>query len=85
MTLRDDNQPDWPPSSSAAAHPEGTRKYGSTGQLWQVRSGQWVRLTMPRVVPGVNGERTPVCDHDWEEGNPGVMNSHRCLRCGEWR
>lgn len=37
-------EPDWPPQSSAARLPEGTRKYGSTGQLFEARNGQWVRV-----------------------------------------
>lgn len=41
---------DWPPRQSAFLLPEGTRKYGSTGQLWEVRSGQWVR-SIGRPVP----------------------------------
>jgi len=40
---------DWPPVSSAWAHPEGTRKYGSTGQLWEVRNGQWWRVDDGRL------------------------------------
>lgn len=44
------DQPDWPPRSSAGDYPEGTRKPGSTGQLWQVRNGQWVRLTAPKLA-----------------------------------
>lgn len=45
-----DFAPDWPPQDSAASYPEGTRKYSSTGQEWQVRNGQWVRLTKPKLV-----------------------------------
>jgi len=37
-------EPDWPPQSSASKLPEGTLKYGSTGQLWEVRGGVWVRV-----------------------------------------
>jgi len=36
--------PDWPPRSSAWVYTEGTSKRGSTGQLWEVRNRQWVRL-----------------------------------------
>lgn len=25
------------------------------------------------------------CDHDWETVNPGIINSQRCMRCGQWR
>lgn len=45
---------DWSPAAMAAAYAEGTRKYGSTGQLWEVRNGQWVRVDDPergRLVP----------------------------------
>lgn len=45
-----DDQPDWMPRSSARDYPEGTIKHGSTGQRWQVRNGQWVRLTTPKTV-----------------------------------
>jgi len=34
---------DWMPRESAVGLPEGTRKQGSTGQWWEVRSGQWMR------------------------------------------
>jgi hypothetical protein len=37
-------QPDWPPRSSAFNWPEGTRRHGSTGQLWEVKDGIWVRV-----------------------------------------
>jgi len=36
--------PDWPPRDSAWEYPEGTQKYGSTGQLFEVRNKQWVRV-----------------------------------------
>jgi hypothetical protein len=41
------DEPDWPPQDSASSHPEGTLKYGSTGQQWKVENGQWVRLNSP--------------------------------------
>lgn len=46
-------QADWPPRSSAWQLPEGTKRYGSTGQLWQVTSGKWVRVVhiVPTVLP----------------------------------
>lgn len=44
--------PDWPSKASASDYPEGTRKAGSTGQVWQVRDGQWVRLTTIKLVSG---------------------------------
>lgn len=43
MTTHDDS-PDWPPVHSAWQLPEGKRRYGSTGQLWEVRGQQWVRI-----------------------------------------
>jgi len=36
--------PAWPPAASAANYPEGFIASGSTGQRWQVRNKQWVRL-----------------------------------------
>jgi hypothetical protein len=36
--------PDWPPRASARDYSEGTRKHGSTGQVWEVRNGAWVRI-----------------------------------------
>ncbi len=37
-------EPDWPPASTAVGEPEGTRRYGSTGQLFEVRGQRWVRV-----------------------------------------
>lgn len=39
-----DEQPDWQPRASAIGLPDGHQRHGSTGQLWEVRSGQWVRV-----------------------------------------
>lgn len=36
--------PDWPPKSSAARLRDGTTRYGSTGQLFEVKNGRWVRV-----------------------------------------
>lgn len=36
--------PDWPPRDSAWRFDEGTLKYGSTGQLFEVRHRRWVRV-----------------------------------------
>lgn len=36
--------PDWPPAGSAIGLPDGARGRGSTGQTWEVKNGQWVRL-----------------------------------------
>jgi hypothetical protein len=45
------DKPDWMPQYSASSYPEGTIKSGSTGQRWQVRGGQWVRLTKLEAAP----------------------------------
>jgi hypothetical protein len=37
-------QPDWPPARSAIGLQDGERHYGSTGQLFEVRNQQWVRV-----------------------------------------
>jgi hypothetical protein len=42
---RDD--PDWPPRVSAFDFPEGTKRRGSTGQLFHVKDRQWVRIADP--------------------------------------
>lgn len=39
--------------------------------------------SLPR--PYTDGEKVDQCDHDWEQVNPGVMDSHRCLKCGTWK
>ena len=36
--------PDWPPRVSATGLREGHRRFGSTGQLFEVRNGRWVRI-----------------------------------------
>ena len=36
--------PDWPPAASAYGLQEGYRRHGSTGQLFEVKNGQWVRV-----------------------------------------
>lgn len=46
-----DEMPDWPPRASAIGLPEGEKRRGGTGQLWQVREGRWVRLKALRAVP----------------------------------
>jgi hypothetical protein len=38
---------DWPPIDSAWRYEEGTRKLGSTGQLWEVHDQRWVRINEP--------------------------------------
>lgn len=37
-------KPDWPPRLSAEGLPEGHRRFGSTGQLFEVRDSRWVRV-----------------------------------------
>jgi hypothetical protein len=59
MTDTPENEmPDWPPQASAWQLPEGTRRYGSTGQLFEVKGQRWerVRTGKPRLVV-TNGER----------------------------
>lgn len=52
-----DEMPDWPPQVSASGLPENETRYGSTGQLFQVRSGRWVRVRGLKVMSSVpNGE-----------------------------
>lgn len=36
--------PDWPPRMSAVGLRDHTLCRGSTGQTWEVRNGQWVRM-----------------------------------------
>lgn len=48
--------PDWPPRTSASEFPEGFRRYGSTGQLFEVRNRQWTRVDSP--PPSVLENRT---------------------------
>jgi hypothetical protein len=36
--------PDWPPRDTASQYPEGYAKRGSTGQLFEVKYGRWVRV-----------------------------------------
>lgn len=43
-------QADWPPRSSAWQLPEGTKRYSSTGQLWRVESGRWLRIPEPATI-----------------------------------
>lgn len=40
-----EGRPDWPPAGSAHDVPNGTKRRGSTGQLFQAIGGQWVRLS----------------------------------------
>lgn len=47
-------QPTWEPQRSAVGVPDGERAYGSTGQLFEARNGQWVRVVEndPRLPGG---------------------------------
>lgn len=38
---------DWPPRSSAVGLVNGTRRHGSTGQLFEAQDGQWSRMDYP--------------------------------------
>lgn len=42
--LRPNETPDWPPAGSASDFPNGHEQRSSTGQIWRVVSGQWVRV-----------------------------------------
>jgi hypothetical protein len=46
--------PDWPPHASALHFSEGHQSYGSTGQLFVVKNGQWERVRPATVT---NGDR----------------------------
>lgn len=48
--ITSDKAPDWMPAASAFDFPEGERRYGSTGQVWQVRNRQWVRIVKPKFA-----------------------------------
>lgn len=39
-----DRMPDWPPLVSAIGIPDGERRHGSTGQLFESRRGRWKRV-----------------------------------------
>src|SRR5207247_1238231 len=43
--------PDWPPHLSAVDLPDGEFRHGSTGQLFEVKNGQWIRASGGRPVP----------------------------------
>ena len=45
--------PDWPPRISALGLADGYQRHGSTGQLFEVRNQQWVRVA--DVSPDVEG------------------------------
>jgi hypothetical protein len=36
--------PEWPPQGSAIGVPDGERRHGSTGQMFEAREGRWVRV-----------------------------------------
>ena len=41
---QNDPAPDWQPQGSARGLPDGEQRRGSTGQLWEAKNGQWVRV-----------------------------------------
>jgi len=47
-----ESRPDWPPRASASVFPDGHQSYGSTGQLFEVKNGQWVRVREPNKTKG---------------------------------
>lgn len=53
-SMTDTNKP-WPPRDSASSYSEGHQQRGSTGQLWQVHQGQWVRVPEPEIVRAGDG------------------------------
>lgn len=42
--------PDWPPQGSAVGLPDGTARFGSTGQSFVARGGRWERAEERRTV-----------------------------------
>jgi len=64
--------PDWPPRISASKLPDGTRRRGSTGQLFEVCNGQWIRK-------GFNMQAT----HTINNGK-GVQPGDKVYYCTEW-
>lgn len=40
--------PDWPPRMSASDVPDREQRHGSTGQLFEARNKQWVRIACPQ-------------------------------------
>ncbi len=54
--------PDWPPRGSAVGLPDGEFKYGSTGQLFEVKNGQWIRARGGR--PRTNRQKRSGDQHD---------------------
>lgn len=46
----DSRAPDWEPRGSAVGVPNGERRNGSTGQVFEARDGRWVRVRDPARV-----------------------------------
>lgn len=45
------DKPDWPPARTALDLPNGTTAFGSTGQSFVVKDGQWRRAALPSQEP----------------------------------
>lgn len=43
---------DWPPRASAVDLPDGERRRGSTGQMFEAKGGQWIWLNEGGYSPG---------------------------------
>lgn len=55
--------PDWPPQISAIGLAKGEQRHGSTGQLFEARNGQWVRIAeQPKVTDNDRDEITVSLD-----------------------
>lgn len=46
----------WPPQASAVGLPEGLRRNGSTGQLFEVIGGQWVWIRPEQLAAPIAAE-----------------------------
>jgi hypothetical protein len=51
--------PDWPPTMSATNLADGFKAFGSTGQPFEVRAGQWVRSRISDLSPVEKATMTP--------------------------
>jgi RecJ-like exonuclease len=68
-------QSDWMPRASAFDLPEGTERHGSTGQLWRVKNGQWVRVeTTDGLMP---------CRFCWGRAEMDKRRSYRSMASGD--
>jgi hypothetical protein len=68
MNMMSNAAPDWPPPQSATAFKDGTTTQGSTGQWFEVKHGQWVRVpyteaTCPgHVAAGWDSKICGICE-----------------------